>query len=238
MSADELIYSGKAKTLYSTAREGELLMEFRDDITAFDGGKKDILPGKGYCNCCVTAFLFGLLEREGIRTQLIGKIDATHLLVRSLQMIPIEVIVRNRAAGSFVRRYPFREGDTLKPPVCELNLKDDSRHDPMLNEDITVALGLATKLELREMRSIALRVNRVLSAHLERLGIVLADFKCEFGRFRGELLLGDEISMDSMRLWDALDRKSLDKDVYRYAKGDVMEVYRSVARRITSGSCG
>lgn len=237
MSAEELLYSGKAKSLYSTGREGELLMEFRDDITAFDGGKKDTLAGKGSCNCCVTAFLFDLLEREGVRTQLIRRIDATHLLVRALEMIPIEVVVRNRAAGSLVRRYPFKEGDTLHPPVCELYLKDDRRHDPMLNEDIAMALGLATKLELREMRSIALHVNRVLSGYLGNLGIVLADFKCEFGRYQKELLLGDEISMDSMRLWDTSTRQSLDKDVYRYSKGDVMEIYRSVANRITSGSC-
>jgi len=233
----EVLYSGKAKTLYRTGDRDLLLVEFRDDITAFDGQKRDVLSSKGRLNAQVSAHLFRLLEKNGIRTHFIDMPDESHMLVRALEMIPLEVIVRNIAAGSLVRQYPFREGTVLKPPVIVIDYKDDSRHDPMLNDDLIVALGILTPEELRLVKEKALRVNAVLRDYFASRGITLVDFKIEFGRSPGgEILLGDEISMDSMRLWDKETGKSLDKDVYRFSKGDVMETYRRVAELVCTGA--
>jgi phosphoribosylaminoimidazole-succinocarboxamide synthase len=154
------------------------------------------------------------------------------MLVRELEMIPLEVIVRNVAAGSMVRNYPVREGTLLDPPVIVIDYKDDSRHDPMLNDDLILALKILSRDELQQLKELALRVNIVLSRFFEARGIILVDFKLEFGRYNGELLVGDEISMDSMRLWDARTKGSLDKDVYRFEKGDVLAVYRQVAEKV------
>jgi phosphoribosylaminoimidazole-succinocarboxamide synthase len=231
-----LLYRGKAKSVYLTDNPDEVSVEFRDDITAFDGEKNTVLEGKGVYNAAVSAFFFEYLEIHGVKTQYIHMLDRRTMLVRRLQMIPLEVIVRNIAAGSIVKRYPFREGDVLSPTVIILDYKDDSRHDPMVNDDIIFALGLVTREELLTMRKMALKVNDLLRTYLAGLSILLVDFKIEFGRWRGEILLGDEISMDSMRLWDARTRESLDKDVYRFDKGDVMATYAAVAERITPGA--
>ena len=155
--------------------------------------------------------------------------------VRALKMIPLEVIVRNVAAGSMSRTYPIAEGTPLNPPVIVIDYKDDSRHDPMLNDDLIIALKVLTPEELMRVRGIALRVNSILVQFFSSLGITLVDFKLEFGKADGEIMLGDEISMDSMRLWDKRTGESLDKDVYRFSKGDVMEVYRRVAEKICAG---
>ncbi|MDI6898232.1 MAG: phosphoribosylaminoimidazolesuccinocarboxamide synthase [Methanolinea sp.] len=233
MKKGEVLYKGKAKSLYRTGDPGVLLVEFRDDITAFDGQKKDVLSSKGRLNAQVSAFLFRLLERKGIATHFIDMPDESHMLVKALDMIPLEVIVRNIAAGSLVRQYPFREGTVLEPPVIVIDYKDDSRHDPMLNDDLIIALGILTPDDLAMIKEMALRVNSVLREFFASLGITLVDFKIEFGRTPdGKILLGDEISMDSMRLWDMSTGKSLDKDVYRFSKGDVMEAYNRVAERV------
>jgi phosphoribosylaminoimidazole-succinocarboxamide synthase len=155
------------------------------------------------------------------------------MLVRDLAMIPLEVIVRNIAAGSIVRMYPFREGTRLDPPVIVIDYKDDTRHDPMLNDDLIAALGLLTPAEIKKVKAISLRINRLLTELFVRQGITLVDFKIEFGRQGKTIYVGDEISMDSMRLWDSATGESLDKDVYRFDKGDVMSAYRRVADRIT-----
>ena len=228
----DLVYSGKAKSLYRTDTEGELLVQFRDDITAFDGGKKDVLTEKGSLNAQVSARLFSLLEEDRIRTHFIRLLNHSSMLVRELSMIPLEVIVRNIAAGSIVRSYPISEGTPLDPPVIVIDYKDDSRHDPMLNDDLILAMKILSKDELIRMKELALRVNLVLSRFFEARGIILVDFKLEFGRYEGEILVGDEISMDSMRLWDANTKGSLDKDVYRFEKGDVLAVYRQVTEKV------
>lgn len=237
VKGSQLLYSGKAKSIYRGDAPDHLIMEFRDDITAFDGIKRHILNDKGALNCCVSAFLFELLEHEGVRTQYLGRLDRTTMLVKALTMIPLEVIVRNRAAGSLVRNFPFTEGQVLNPPVIVIDLKDDARHDPMLNDDLIFALKLVTRDELAEMKETALIINRILSEYLERQGILLVDFKLEFGMSGGEIILGDEISMDSMRLWDKETGQSMDKDIYRFDKGDVINSYRVVAQRITRGQC-
>jgi phosphoribosylaminoimidazole-succinocarboxamide synthase len=228
----ELLYSGKAKSVYRSADTDELVVEFRDDITAFDGVKKDVLADKGVYNAAVSAHLFRYLEEHGVKTHFIRMLDSRTMLVRHLQMIPLEVIVRNVAAGSIVKRYPFTEGAPLNPPVIVLDYKDDARHDPMLNDDLVIALNLLNREDLARVRTVALQINRLLFEYMAGRGITLVDFKMEFGRYGGDILLGDEISMDSMRLWEAGTRQSLDKDVYRFDKGDVLSTYAAVARRI------
>jgi phosphoribosylaminoimidazole-succinocarboxamide synthase len=229
----ELLYSGKAKSVYRTDKPGELIIKFRDDITAFDGLKKDVLGEKGRLNAKVSIFFFCLLEKSGIATHFIRTIDEDCILARELIMMPLEVIVRNVAAGSMVRNYPVKEGTRLNPPVIILDYKDDTRHDPMLNDDLVLALNLATGDELNRLKKISLQVNSVLSDYLGSIGIELVDFKLEFGKKDGVLYVGDEISMDSMRLWDKKTGESLDKDVYRFEKGDVITKYQQVAARIT-----
>ena len=233
MKQKKLLYAGKAKSVFRTDTKGKLIVEFRDDITAFDGGKKDTLKNKGSYNAEVSAFFFRYLEKNGVTTHFVDMIDPRHMVVHELQMIPLEVIVRNLAAGSIVRNYPFREGTKLDPPVIVIDYKDDSRHDPMLNDDLIIALKLATPAELKKIKKIALEINRLLVKLLAAQGITLVDFKIEFGRKGKTICLGDEVSMDSMRLWDKKTGESLDKDVYRFNKGDVMETYNKVVSRIT-----
>jgi phosphoribosylaminoimidazole-succinocarboxamide synthase len=236
MKQGKLLYAGKAKSVYHTDTKDELIVEFRDDITAFDGGKKDTLKNKGSYNASVSAFFFEYLEKHGVKTHYLQMLDNNRMAVRMLSMIPLEVIVRNVAAGSIVRNYPFREGVKLDPPVIVIDFKDDSRHDPMLNDDLIIALNLATRQELQKIKKISLEINRLLSALLAKQGILLVDFKIEFGRQGKTIRLGDEISMDSMRLWDKKTKESLDKDVYRFNKGDVMTTYNQVSRRITGSA--
>ena len=233
MKQRDLLYEGKAKSVYRTEKKGRLIVRFRDDITAFDGGKKDTLQDKGKYNAHVSSFFFRFLEKHGVKTHFISMLDNHTMVVRELAMIPLEVIVRNIAAGSIVRNYPFIEGTKLDPPVIVIDYKDDSRHDPMLNDDLIVALGILTPMEIKKVRAVSLTVNRLLSGLLAGQGITLVDFKMEFGRQGRAIYLGDEISMDSMRLWDAATGESLDKDVYRFNKGDVMSTYHRVADRIT-----
>ena len=233
MKQKKLLYAGKAKSVYRTDAKGKLIVEFRDDITAFDGGKKDTLKNKGSYNAEVSALFFDYLAKNGVKTHFLGMIDERHMAVRELEMIPLEVIVRNIAAGSIVRNYPFKEGTKLNPPVIVIDFKDDSRHDPMLNDDLIVALKIATPQELKKIKKAALLINALLVKFLDRQGITLVDFKIEFGKQGKTIYLGDEISMDSMRLWDKKTGESLDKDVYRFEKGDVMETYNRVVQRIT-----
>ena len=232
MKQRDLLYEGKAKSVYRTEKKGRLIVRFRDDITAFDGGKKDVLQDKGSYNARVSAFFFDYLEKHSVKTHFVSMLDDRTMVVRELAMIPLEVIVRNVAAGSIVRNYPFNEGTKLDPPVIVIDYKDDSRHDPMLNDDIITALKLCTPAELKKIKTVALRVNDLLAGLLAEQGITLVDFKMEFGRQGKTIYLGDEISMDSMRLWDKKTGESLDKDVYRFDKGDVMATYNRVAKRI------
>ncbi len=233
MKQKDLLYKGKAKSVYTTSDRGKLIVEFRDDITAFDGGKKDVLKNKGNYNAEVSAFFFEYLQQNGVKTHFFTMLDPHRMVVRKLEMIPLEVIVRNIAAGSIVRNYPFKEGTPLIPPLIVIDYKDDARHDPMLNDEIIVALNLVTSSELKRIKKMALEVNQLLSTLLAGQGITLVDFKIEFGRQGKTMYLGDEISMDSMRLWDKKTGESLDKDVYRFEKGDVMATYHKVAERIT-----
>ncbi|NLA38859.1 MAG: phosphoribosylaminoimidazolesuccinocarboxamide synthase [Methanomicrobiales archaeon] len=236
MKQVNLLYAGKAKSVYRTDDPDVYIVKFRDDITAFDGEKKDTLAGKGRYNAEVSAFLFEYLEENGIETHYIKTLEPAMIAVRRLTMFPLEVIVRNVASGSLVHRYPFCEGDLLDPPVIVIDYKSDTHHDPMLNDDLIYALKLATPEELDQIKATAFAINEVLREYLDERGITLVDFKLEFGRRGGKIVVGDEISMDSMRLRDKETGASLDKDVYRFGRGDVIETYAGAAERILPGT--
>jgi phosphoribosylaminoimidazole-succinocarboxamide synthase len=228
---DEL-YSGKAKTIYSTNDPDIMVSRFRDSLTAFDGKKKSEASKKGYYNAQISKKLFEMLEDAGIKTHYCGMLDNKSMLVQRVEIILIEVIPRNIAAGSITRNYPFKEGARFEEPIVVMDYKSDEHGDPMLNWDIAVALGIATRDELAKIRKLALKINELLTAYLEKLGLILVDFKLEFGRRNGEIILADEISCDTCRLWDAKTGESLDKDVFRFDKGDVTDTYEKVARCI------
>ncbi|WOF17320.1 phosphoribosylaminoimidazolesuccinocarboxamide synthase [Methanoplanus sp. FWC-SCC4] len=232
MEIGELIYQGKAKSIYKSDNDDELIALFRDDMTAFNGEKHDQFSGKGVYNATVSAFFFDYLEKHGIKTHFIRMIDEKTMLVSKLEMIPLEVIARNRAAGSITKKLPLKEGQVLNPPVIVTDYKDDAKGDPAVNDDLILALGLLTRDELNEARRTTLEINKLLYDFFDELGLVLVDFKIEFGRRGNEIILGDEISMDSMRLWDKETGESFDKDVYRFNKGDVMTAYARVVEKI------
>ncbi|ENN96207.1 phosphoribosylaminoimidazole-succinocarboxamide synthase [Methanocaldococcus villosus KIN24-T80] len=228
----EPIHKGKAKTVYEID-EDKVLIEFRDDITAGNGEKKDVIKNKGYLNALISAKLFETLEKNGVATHYIKYIEPRYIVAKRVDIIPIEIIVRNIAAGSLCRRYPFKEGQVLNSPIVQYDYKNDEYKDPMINEDIAVALGLATREELKKMREIALKVNDILKKYFDEKGIILVDFKIEVGRDReGNLLVADEISPDTMRLWDKETKEPLDKDVFRKDLGDVLAKYKKVAERM------
>ena len=227
-----LLREGKAKSVYTTEHPDELLIVYRDDMTAFNGVKHDIIKDKGRLNACACEFFTQLLEKNGVLTHFIRLVTPTSMLVRKLEMIPLEVIVRNIAAGSLVSRYPFTEGQSLNPSLVLFDYKSDERGDPMISDDIILALNIATIDEINQIKSTALQINEILRTFFDEAGITLVDFKIEFGRAGKTVYLGDEISMDSMRLWDKETRSSLDKDVYRFEKGDVIEAYTTLLNRI------
>jgi len=230
----KLLYSGKAKSLYELDK-GRVLMEFRDDLTAGDGAKKATKAGKGALNAEISARLMELLREKGIPTHYLGFEPPNRHVVKRVKIVPLEVIVRNIATGSLVRRYPFKEGTELSPPIVEFCLKSDEYHDPMVNEDIALALGtVSSREELQKMREIALKVNEVLREFLLKKGIILVDFKLEFGYDdEGNLLVADEISPDTCRFWDAETGEVMDKDRFRRDMGDVLKYYEEVKRRIS-----
>ncbi|UCC93376.1 MAG: phosphoribosylaminoimidazolesuccinocarboxamide synthase [Thermoplasmata archaeon] len=227
----EELHSGKAKTVYEWD-EDHVLVEFRDDLTAFDAEKKATEAGKGRVNCEISAKMFNLMTEYGIENHFVRLVSETEMICRKVDIVMLEVIVRNYATGSLVRRYPFEEGLKLDHPIVNMDLKNDAYHDPLVNTDIALALGLANLQEQREMREMGLRVNEILVPYFDELGLILVDFKIEVGRYKGRLILADEISPDTMRLWDKETGRSLDKDVFRFDKGDVMETYQIIHKMI------
>lgn len=228
-----LIYAGKAKDVYETEKQNEVIVAFRDDITAGDGEKKDNLKGKGHCNSLISSKLFEVLEENNVKTQYINLIETGSMLSKKLEMIPLEVIARNIATGSLLKRFPFEENQKLDPPIIQMDYKNDEYHDPMLNDEITIALGIATQEELDEIRSITLKINKILSEFLKEKGILLVDFKLEFGKDEdGNIVLGDEISPDTCRYWDIETLETLDKDSFRQGQDNVMDIYDQVCSMI------
>lgn len=228
-----LIYAGKAKDVYETEKQNEVIVAFRDDITAGDGEKKDNLKGKGHCNSLISSKLFEVLEENNVKTQYINLIETGSMLSKKLEMIPLEVIARNIATGSLLKRFPFEENQKLDPPIIQMDYKNDEYHDPMLNDEITISLGIATQEELDEIRSITLKINKILSEFLKEKGILLVDFKLEFGKDEdGNIVLGDEISPDTCRYWDIETLETLDKDSFRQGQDNVMDIYDQVCSMI------
>ncbi len=226
----KLIYQGKAKGVYETNDPQKVVVEFRDDITAGDGAKKDNLSGKGFWNSVISAKLFELLEEAGIKTQYIELIKPGLMLSKKLEMIPLEVITRNIAAGSLLRRYPFKPKQTFDPPIIQIDYKSDEYGDPMLNDDIAIALGLIKKEKLKTIKETTLKINKVLKDFLESKGLLFPDFKIEYGYdSKGNIVLGDEISPDTCRFWDIRTCDILDKDLFRHGESGVIEAYKRVA---------
>lgn len=229
------VYKGKAKSVY--AGEGDTyIMEFRDDLTAGDGAKKASKAGKGALNAEISAKFFEVLIDAGIDTHFIRFEPPNKHIVKRVKIVPLEVICRNIATGSILKRYPFEQGRKFDPPLVEMGYKDDAYHDPFLNDAVALALGAAKdEKELDRMREITLKVNSILSEFLLGKGITLVDFKLEFGHdSEGNLLLADEVTPDTCRFWDAETGEIMDKDRFRQDLGDVLEFYREVKRRVVS----
>ena len=232
----ELLYEGKAKQVYATQDPGLLIVAYKDDATAFDGRKRGTIQGKGAINNRMTNLLMARLEREGIPTHLVEELSGRETLVKKVSIIPVEVIVRNIAAGSFSKRYGVEEGLVFDAPTLEFAYKNDALGDPLLNDDHAVALGLASREELALIRRYALAVDRLLEDIWRTCGITLVDFKVEFGRLEdGTILLADEISPDTCRLWDAETQEKLDKDRFRRDLGGVEAAYIQVMERLVKG---
>ena len=228
---DEL-YAGKAKSVYRTDEDDKLILLFRNDTSAFDGQKVDQLDRKGMVNNRFNAFIMTLLENNGIPTQHIQILSDQESLVKKLEMIPVECVARNFAAGSLCRRLGLEEGTELKPPIFEFFLKNDALHDPMVNEYHIRTFGWATDEEIEKMKALTFRINSLLSQLFLDAGLLLVDYKLEFGRYNGEIILGDEFSPDGCRLWDEDTRQKMDKDRFRQGLGGVVEAYEEVAHRI------
>ena len=229
---DFLAAKGKAKTVYKTDAPDRLIIHFRNDTSAFDGEKIEQLDRKGLVNNHFNAFIMQKLEQAGVPTQFDKLLADDEVLVRKLDMIPVECVVRNIAAGSIVRRLGVEEGMDLDPPTFEFFLKNDALHDPMINDYHIVSFKWATEAEIAKMKELTFRVNDVLTRLFRDAGLLLVDYKLEFGRFEGEIVLGDEFSPDGCRLWDADTREKLDKDRFRQGLGGVVEAYEEVAHRL------
>ncbi len=232
MERGELLYSGKAKSIFRTANEHQLLMEFRDDTSAFDGRKTEALSRKGQVNNYFNAFIMESLENAGISTHFDSLVGDTQSLVKNLDMIPVECVVRNITTGSICRRLGVEENLELETPTFEFFLKNDELHDPMINEYHIRSFGWAEDDEIDKMVDYTLKTNAILSPLFRKAGIILVDFKLEFGRFNSDIVLGDEFTPDGCRLWDSETREKLDKDRFRQDLGDVVESYEIAASRL------
>lgn len=228
----KLLAQGKAKDMYTSDQPGQLIMVFRDDMTAFNGEKKEAFEGKGAINHRITQHLMSHLESMGIKTHYRKRISDTECLVSALKMLPVECVIRNIAAGGFAKRFNVPTGEVLKSPIYELFYKHDGLGDPMIRDEHAVYFGWATEADLQQMKAITWRVNAVLSEHFLRCGMTLVDFKLEFGRLGTELVVADEISPDSCRIWDNKTQEIMDKDRFRKDLGDVVEHYHKIGQRL------
>ncbi len=227
------MYEGKAKQVFATDNPDELLVYFKDDATAFNGEKRGTIESKGVLNNKISVFFFNLLSEKGIPHHFIKMLSDREMLVKKLDILPVEVVVRNIAAGSLAKRIGWEEGRKLPSTVVELYYKNDDLGDPLINDYHIKAMGLATPEQVEIMEKYALQINEILSAFLKDKKIELIDFKLEFGVHKGEVLLGDEISPDTCRFWDSETSQKLDKDRFRRDLGNVEEAYQEVLRRLT-----
>ncbi len=232
MEKREQLYAGKAKSVFATDDPDHLVIVFRNDTSAFDGQKVAQLDRKGMVNNKFNAFIMEKLQAAGIPTHFVRLLGPEESLVKRLEMIPVECVVRNVAAGSICRRLGVREGLELDPPTFELFLKNDALHDPMINEYHVRSFGWATDEQLAVMKELTFKVNGVLKQLFADAGMLLVDYKLEFGVFKGQVVLGDEFSPDGCRIWDAATREKLDKDRFRQDLGNVIESYQRVGNRL------
>lgn len=228
----EQLYEGKAKKVYKTDVEDVLIVDYKDDATAFNGEKKGTIVGKGVINNRMSNYIMKQLEKEGVPTHYVEELSDRETAVKKVQIVPLEVIIRNVSAGSFAKKLGIEEGRKLLCPTLEFSYKDDSLGDPMINSSYAKALGLATQEEIDTISKYAYKVNEVMIQYFQSIGIELIDFKIEFGRFHGEIILADEISPDTCRLWDNVTREKLDKDRFRRDLGNVEDAYQEVFRRL------
>ncbi|MCI1268482.1 MAG: phosphoribosylaminoimidazolesuccinocarboxamide synthase [Ruminococcus sp.] len=228
----EQLYEGKAKKVFATSNPDYVIVDYKDDATAFNGIKKGTITGKGVINNKMTNYMFGLLEKAGVPTHLVEQISDRETIVKKVQIVPLEVIVRNVAAGSFSKKLGIEEGTKLKTPTLEFSYKNDDLGDPFINDYYALGLGLATKEEIADITKYTFMINDFMVDFFKKLNIDLIDFKIEFGRFHGKILLADEISPDTCRLWDSTTHEKLDKDRFRRDMGGVEEAYQEIMKRL------
>ena len=228
----EMMYEGKAKKIYATEKADEVIVYYKDDATAFNGEKKGQIEEKGVLNNSITSMIFEMLNENGIKTHFIEKLSEREQLCKKVEIVPLEVIVRNVAAGSMAKRLGLEEGFELKTTVFELSYKDDSLGDPLINDYHAVGIGATTFEELNKIYEMTAKINDLLKEFFIKQNIRLIDFKLEFGRYKGEILLADEISPDTCRFWDATTGEKLDKDRFRRDLGNVKDAYVEILNRI------
>lgn len=228
----ELLYEGKAKKVYTTEDPDVLIVDYKDDATAFNGIKKGTITGKGAINNRMTNFMFQMLEKAGIPTHYVKELSDRETAVKKVEIVPLEVIVRNVAAGSFSKRLGIEEGFKLLEPTLEFSYKDDDLGDPMINDYFAIAIGAATRDEINKITEYAFKINQIMKDYFFTKNIDLIDFKLEFGRYKGEIILADEISPDTCRFWDVNTHEKLDKDRFRRDMGNVEEAYEEVSSRL------
>ena len=228
----EMMYEGKAKKIYATDKADEVIVYYKDDATAFNGEKKGQIEDKGVLNNEITSMIFTMLNENGIKTHFIEKLSEREQLCKKVEIVPLEVIVRNVAAGSMAKRLGLKEGFELKTTVFELSYKDDSLGDPLINDYHAVGIGATTFEELNKIYEMTAKINDLLKEFFKKQNINLIDFKLEFGRYNGEIVLADEISPDTCRFWDATTGEKLDKDRFRRDLGNVKDAYVEILNRI------
>lgn len=232
MEKKELLYEGKAKKVYLTDDPDVLIVDYKDDATAFNGLKKGTIVGKGVVNNRMTNLVFRKLENEGVPTHFVEELSDRETAVKKVEIVPLEVIIRNVAAGSFSKRLGVPEGTKFKAPTIEFSYKNDDLGDPLINDYFAIAMELATREEIDTITKYAFKVNEVLKAYFMEANIELVDFKIEFGRYHGQIILADETSPDTCRLWDINTHEKLDKDRFRRDLGNVEEAYNEVFKRL------
>ncbi len=228
----EQLYEGKAKKVFATDDEDILIVDYKDDATAFNGLKKGTIYGKGVINNKMSNFMCKMMEAKGIPTHFIEELSDRETAVRKVQIVPLEVIIRNKAAGSMAKRLGLEEGMQLLCPVLEFSYKDDALGDPMINDSHALACGFATQEEIDTIRNMALKINEIMCEYFAGKNIELIDFKLEFGRYKGKIILADEISPDTCRFWDMTTHEKLDKDRFRRDLGSVEEAYQEISKRL------
>ena len=232
MEKKELLYEGKAKKVYTTENPDVLIVDYKDVATAFNGVKKGTIVGKGVVNNRMTNHIFKMLEEKGIPTHFIEELSDRETAVKKVEIVPLEVIVRNVAAGSFSKKLGIEEGFRLLSPTLEFSYKNDELGDPMINDYYAVAIGAATREEIDKITELVFKINEILVDYFKSIKVDLIDFKVEFGRYKGQIILADEISPDTCRFWDSETHEKLDKDRFRRDLGHVEEAYEEIYRRI------